>query len=61
LTNKKVNIKNIDGPMGVMGRKSDNTLINSVTNWKPNEDLETGLLKTYHWINEQIMLGKDDT
>ena len=61
LTNKKVNIKNIDGPLGVMGRKSDNTLINSVTNWKPNEDLETGLLKTYHWINEQIMLGKDDT
>jgi nucleoside-diphosphate-sugar epimerase len=60
LTNKKVNIKNIDGPMGVMGRKSDNTLINSVTNWKPNEDLETGLLKTYQWINEQIMLGKND-
>jgi nucleoside-diphosphate-sugar epimerase len=60
LTNKKVTIKNIDGPIGVMGRRSDNDLIKNVTNWKPDEDLETGLLKTYHWINEQIMLGKDD-
>jgi nucleoside-diphosphate-sugar epimerase len=61
LTNKKVTIKNIPGPMGVMGRRSDNNLINSVTNWKPVEDLETGLLKTYHWINEQIILGREDT
>lgn len=61
LTNKKVNIKNIDGPLGVMGRKSDNTLISEKINWKPNEDLETGLLKTYQWINEQLMLGKEDT
>ena len=60
LTNKKVTIKNIDGPVGVMGRRSDNKLIQQVTNWKPHEDLETGLLKTYRWINEQIMLGKDD-
>lgn len=60
LTNKKVTIKNIDGPMGVMGRRSDNRLIEQVTDWKPLEDLETGLLKTYRWINEQIMLGKSD-
>lgn len=60
LTNKNVNIKNIDGPMGVMGRRSDNNLIQEVIGWKPDEDLESGLLKTYHWINEQIMLGKDD-
>ena len=61
LTNKKVTIKNIPGPVGVMGRRSDNTLINTVTSWKPIEDLETGLLKTYHWINEQIILGKEDS
>ena len=60
LTNKKVTIKNIDGPLGVMGRRSDNRLIEQVTDWKPLEDLETGLIKTYHWINEQIMLGKSD-
>lgn len=60
LTNKKVTVKNIPGPIGVMGRRSDNTLIHTVTGWKPNEDLETGLLKTYHWINEQIMLDRVD-
>jgi nucleoside-diphosphate-sugar epimerase len=60
LTNKKVTIKNIDGPMGVMGRKSDNRLIEQVTGWKPHEDLENGLLKTYHWINGEIINGKTD-
>jgi GDP-D-mannose 3',5'-epimerase len=60
LTNKKVTINNVPGPTGVMGRRSDNTLINEVLGWKPDEDLEGGLLKTYHWINEQIMLGKRD-
>lgn len=54
LTNKKVSVKNIPGPIGVMGRRSDNTLIHKVTGWKPNEDLETGLIKTYHWINGEI-------
>ncbi len=60
LTNKKINIKNVDGPMGVMGRRSDNTLIRELLNWSPKEDLENGLLETYRWINEQIMLGKND-
>lgn len=61
LTNKKVTINNIPGPIGVMGRRSDNKLIQEVTGWKPIEDLEAGLLKTYHWITEQIILGKEDT
>lgn len=60
LTNKNVNIKNIPGPLGVMGRRSDNTLINEKIGWKPDEDLESGLIKTYHWIQSQIMLGKED-
>lgn len=61
LTNKSINIKNIPGPLGVMGRRSDNTLIRKLVGWSPDEDLETGLIKTYHWINEQIMLGKEDS
>jgi GDP-D-mannose 3',5'-epimerase len=60
LTNKAVNINNIPGPIGVMGRRSDNTLIRELLKWSPKEDLETGLLKTYHWILEQIALGKKD-
>lgn len=54
LTNKKITIKNIDGPVGVMGRRSDNRLIEQVTGWKPHEDLEAGLINTYRWINSQI-------
>jgi nucleoside-diphosphate-sugar epimerase len=60
LTNKKVSINNIAGPVGVMGRRSDNNLIRKLLNWSPDEDLESGLLKTYHWIGEQLMLGKTD-
>ena len=60
LTNKNVIIKNIPGPVGVMGRRSDNKLIRELLNWCPDEDLESGLTKTYHWINEQLMLGKTD-
>ena len=60
LTNKKININNVPGPLGVMGRRSDNTLIRQLVGWSPDEDLETGLIKTYNWINEQIMLGKPD-
>ena len=60
LTNKSIRIKNVDGPLGVMGRKSDNKLIREAINWSPDENLESGLLQTYHWINEQIMLGNKD-
>lgn len=60
LTNKSINIKNVDGPTGVMGRRSDNKLIYETIGWKPDEDLETGISKTYHWINEQIILGNKD-
>jgi nucleoside-diphosphate-sugar epimerase len=54
LTNKKIKIKNIDGPVGVMGRNSDNTLIKEMIGWAPGEDLEAGLIKTYQWISEQL-------
>jgi len=54
LHNKQVHIRNIDGPVGVMGRNSDNNLIKETINWEPDEDLESGLIKTYAWINEQI-------
>jgi nucleoside-diphosphate-sugar epimerase len=60
LTNKNIVIKNVDGPRGVMGRNSDNKLIKQTINWAPDEDLESGLIKTYNWINEQINLGKKD-
>jgi nucleoside-diphosphate-sugar epimerase len=54
LANKDINIKNIPGPMGVMGRNSHNKLIQKSIGWKPGEDLEYGLLQTYKWIESQI-------
>ena len=60
LNGKNVEIRNIDGPRGVMGRNSDNKLIKEVIGWVPDEDLESGLIKTYKWIDEQIQLGLKD-
>ena len=54
IANKQVTISNVPGPVGVMGRTSDNKLIQQVTNWTPDEDLEQGLRNTYKWIEEQL-------
>jgi GDP-D-mannose 3',5'-epimerase len=48
-----IEIKNIDGPIGVMGRNSDNTLIRKVINWEPKFSLKEGLEKTFFWIKSQ--------
>ena len=58
--NKRVTIKNIDGPRGVMGRTSDNKMIKEKIDWAPDEDLETGIDKTYSWILTQIESGVED-
>ncbi len=50
----KVAKKHIDGPMGVRGRNSDNTLLKKVLGWEPAISLEDGLARTYSWIEEQI-------
>lgn len=60
MANKKINIKNVHGPMGVMGRNSDNRFIQQVLGWQPYENLEIGLKKTYDWIVEQINQGLED-
>ena len=60
LNDKNVTIRNIDGPLGVMGRNSDNKLIKETINWAPDEDLESGLIKTYSWIQEQIASNRQD-
>lgn len=54
IANKPVHINNIPGPVGVMGRTSDNTLIQQVLGWAPPDSLESGLAKTYRWIESQL-------
>ena len=46
--------KHIDGPMGVRGRNSDNTLLRRALNWEPAISLEDGLATTYPWIEGQL-------
>ena len=51
---KKLNIKHIEGPLGVRGRNSDNRLIQEKLGWKPSQPLKEGIAKTYKWISEQV-------
>lgn len=53
LSNYPIGIKHINGPTGVMGRSSDNTLIREKLNWEPKYSLEKGLVSTYVWISSQ--------
>ncbi len=49
-------------PQGVRGRNSDNTLLREVLRWEPRISLETGLQRTYQWIEGQVALqGKVET
>lgn len=45
----------MDAPLGVAGRNSDNTFINQVLNWEPGTSFKDGLRKTYEWIEQQYM------
>jgi nucleoside-diphosphate-sugar epimerase len=45
---------NLDAPMGVRGRNSDNTLIRERLGWAPSIRLEAGLERTYRWIYNQM-------
>lgn len=55
---KRIAVKHIDGPQGVRGRNSDNTLIYNETGWKPKYSLEQGIELTYKWIKGQLTLQK---
>jgi nucleoside-diphosphate-sugar epimerase len=52
--NKTVEIKNVPGPIGVMGRTSDNSLIQQYLDWAPDDQLEHGLTELYSWIVSMI-------
>lgn len=51
---KKIEINHIDGPQGVRGRNSDNTLIRKVLNWEPKVKLQDGIKILYNWIQKEI-------
>ena len=51
---KRITLKHVDGPQGVRGRNSENTLLYDVIGWEPKFDLAAGLEPTYRWIEGQV-------
>jgi nucleoside-diphosphate-sugar epimerase len=50
----EIELKHIDGPLGVRGRNSDNTLIQKYYGWEPSISLREGMAKTYAWVYDQV-------
>lgn len=50
----EISKKHVDGPQGVRGRNSDNTMLREVLGWEPQLSLEDGLAITYRWIEDQV-------
>lgn len=58
LSGKSLSINHIEGPLGVRGRNSDNTLIREKLNWEPSQSLFEGMTKTYSWVLDQVEKSK---
>lgn len=54
ISGKQLTIRNIEGPTGVRGRKSDNNLVREKLGWAPSLPLREGMERTFKWINEQV-------
>jgi len=59
IANIKIKIKHVAGPQGVRGRNSDNRKCKKVLGWTPKISLEEGLIRTYNWIEKQVIENKD--
>jgi nucleoside-diphosphate-sugar epimerase len=44
----------LDAPVGVRGRNSDNTLMREIYGWEPSIRLADGLARTYSWVLGQL-------
>ena len=45
---------NLNGPQGVRGRNSDNSLLRKTLGWQPSILLRQGLALTYPWIQQEL-------
>jgi len=58
ISGKNLNIKNINGPLGVLARNSHNELIKNKLGWEPKLPLLAGITETYAWINNLVSKGR---
>lgn len=55
IAGKEIKIKHrLDGPQGVRGRSSNNTLIRRTLGWEPTVPLKVGMKENYLWVQKQI-------
>ena len=54
---KKINIKHVEGPVGVQSRNFSNARIYSL-GWKSKVSVEEGIRRTYPWIEAQVNAAK---
>jgi GDP-D-mannose 3', 5'-epimerase len=54
IAGKNVTLNHVAGPVGVVDRNSDNTLMREVLGWSPRITLKEGLGITYRWVVEQL-------
>jgi GDP-D-mannose 3', 5'-epimerase len=54
IAGRSVRFRHTTGPIGVVGRRSDNRRIREELNWAPCQPLRQGLQDTYAWVEEQV-------
>jgi len=54
ISGKNLAIENVKGPLGVMGRNSDNALIRKNLGWDYEQPLREGMEITYNWIRKEV-------
>jgi nucleoside-diphosphate-sugar epimerase len=54
ISGKSLEIRNVEGPVGVRGRTSDNRLFERKLGHSIDDHLQQGLIATYAWIKGQI-------
>lgn len=60
-TERKLPINFIDGPIGVMGRNSDNNMISLVTGWRgPKVGIFEGMSRLYKWVLEEVIVRRKE-
>lgn len=56
ISGKNLTIKNVESnALGVRGRKSDNTLCQSVLHWSPKQNFKQEIEVFYRWVNAQVL------
>jgi len=54
---KRINVRHVEGPVGVQSRNFSNARIYSL-GWRAKYYLKDGIARTYPWIEEQVRAAR---